>query len=161
MAPKWVFERLREIDPLLEVVGFSEGCWAVGRVAPHAPRVRRGQEALKRWEKIGFTKERHWPLIRNSLLESQGFGLIGRYQFNQNEDWGAVIEEIRYACYMFEKYEGGDDETREAIEGVAEEAQHARNAAKLIKEKHYDERYLFKRILRGDPAPVTVGANIT
>jgi len=161
VAPQWVFERLREIDPRLEVVGIGPAWWAVGRVAEYAPRVRRGREALARWEKLGFTKEKHWPLIRNSLLESQGFGLIGRYQFRGNEDWGAVIEEIRYACYMFEKYEGGDEKTREAIEGVAEETRAARNAAKLIADKHYDERYLFRRIVRGNPAPVTVGADIS
>ena len=112
MAPEWVFERLREIDPDMEVVGISESCWMVGRVKPLAFRVWRGRVALEKWEKLGFTKDSHWPIIRNSLLESQGFGLIGRYKFERNEDWGAVIEEIRYACYMFEKYEGGDQETR-------------------------------------------------
>lgn len=164
VAPDWVFDRLREIDPDLEVVCVSPGYWWVGCVKHLAPRVAAGRRALRLHEKLGHEKSdpSRWPQIRNALLKSQGFGLIGKYRMTGgNEDWGGIIEEIRYADYMHRTYEDGSPEVRAEIDGVAMEDIRNRAAANIVQNMQADPRYLFKRILRGNPAPVPVGADIS
>ena len=163
VAPDWVFDRLREIDPDLEVVCVSPGYWWVGAVKPLAPRCKAGLEALRLMEKNGFEKSDPgaWPMIRNAILKSQGFGLIGKYRFNGgNEDWGGIIEEIRFADYMHRKYEDGSPEIRAQIDGAADEDKMLQASAKFVKDRYEDQRYLFKKLFRNTKS-FAVGATVT
>jgi len=163
VAPEWVFERLREIDPGSEVLYMGDGVWWLGVVKPLAPRVEAGHQALKTYEKLKFEKgkETQWPIIRNAILKSQGFGLVGKYRWPAEPLWGAMIEEFRYADYMYRQYEDGTPEIKAQIEGVADEEAKHKIAAKMIETNHYDLRYLYKRLVRNNPAPMTVGANVS
>ena len=163
VAPDWVFDRLREVDPGAEVLYVGEGVWWLGVVKPLAPRVEAGLKALKTYEKLKYEKgkETQWPIIRNAILKSQGFGLVGKYRFPQEPLWGAMIEEFRYADYMYRQHEDGTPEIKAQIDGVADEDAKHKIAARMIETNHYDFRYLFKRLVRKNPAPMTVGVDVS
>ena len=156
-APAWVFEALREIDPLAEIICVEEGQWWVGAVKKEAARCEEGRKTLNRMWKEGWEKndETRWPQIRNALLMSQGFGLIGKYRFQQGkEGWSAMIEDLRYSDYMWRKYEGEDEAVQEFVNGEAEENVRMRVAARIVDAMKADQRYMFKKLRSG----VSVGA---
>lgn len=161
VAPEDVFERIREIDPNAEIIGMSDGVWWLGVVKPLAARVEAGRRALKTYEKLGFEKSDpvRWPVIRNALLMVQGFGLIGKYRFSMGADFGAMIEEFRYADYMDRKYENGTPEVRAELEGIAEQEQKMRSAAKIVDRIKGDRRYMWKKLFRGAKS-IPVGAQL-
>lgn len=162
--PDHVLEQLREIDQDAECVGVGPGRWWAGRVMPFAERVQKGKDQLAKYYKddLKKTDPHFWPKIRNALLASQGFGVVCKHYFPLGEvHWAKLIEDFRYRCWWYQQYTDGDPEMKQAIEGTLDEDIAAKARASVIEAYYGDPAYLFKRVVQQNPAPVTVGANIT
>ena len=156
-APSWVFAALREVDSQAEVIGISPGVWWVGAVKPLSGRCENGREMLKRMAKDGWEKNdiARWPLIRNALLESQGFGIVGKYRMGGGEEnWGPMIHEFQKADKLYRQYEDADPEIQAQFNGVLESDRNANIARKVSEALQYDKRYMFKKLKAGVSVPV-------
>lgn len=161
--PDLVLVRLREIDHRAELVGVGPGMWWAGIVKPFAERVEMGKSQLAYMLKKGRDKKspRWWPKIRNAMLSSQGFGVVCKHRFKVGEvEWDLLVEDFRYRCWWYLQYEEGDEALRLAIEGKLDEDIRTKARLAVIESMHADRRYLFKRILQRNPAPVSVGVNL-
>ena len=163
VAPDYVFEQLREIDARAEVICIGNGIWWAGRVKPLSERVQRGHQQLLTYEKLGWEKKDplRWPKIRNSILMTQGFGIVCKHRFGLGEKhWSALIEDFRFRIWHEREHRDGTVEMREEIEGLVVDDMTSRARARIVDRYEADRAYIFKRKLRQDPAPVTVGADL-
>lgn len=161
--PEDILRHLREIDYRAELVNVRPGHWWAGIVKPFAERVARGKRELLRLEKDGRKKGNplDWPKIRNALLASQGFGCVCKHRFGLGKvEWSLLVEDFRYRCWWYLQYQEGDQDVRKEIEGLLDEDITAKARAAVVESMQADGRYLFKRVVREDPRPVTVGAQI-
>lgn len=165
VAPDWVFERLREIDGMAEIICVAPGIWWAGIVEPLAERVTLGHHQLVTFGKLGWRKDEphRWPKIRNAILMTQGFGVVCKknYVTSGEVHWQEIIEDFRFRDYTYRAHANGSPEVRAALEGMVEDDVTSRARAAMVDSYHADGRYIFKRILQGNPAPVTVGAQIS
>lgn len=161
-TPEWVLSRLREVDPMAELFYAGDGWWWLGVVKPDAPRCWMGRKMLEFWADQGIEQE--WPLVRMEILKSQGFGLIGKTNNGGNDpDWSALIEDFRRVDWIYRHWGDPNPEVQRQIEesGVLDDDVRLKARAATIERIQADERYLFSRLVRKNPAPVTVGARIT
>jgi len=165
VAPDWVFERLREIDSRAEILCVAPGIWWAGIVDPISERVEAGHHMLVTYGKLGWEKnEPHrWPKIRNAILMTQGFGVVCKknYATSGEVHWQEIIEDFRQRDYTYRQHEDGPPEVKAQIEGTVLDDVTSRARAVMVDRYHADRRYIFKRILQGNPRPVTVGAQIS
>lgn len=92
-APSALLERLREIDPNIELVYIGKGYWALGSVQPHSEREKRARETL------GFQYSlpehmRSVGAIRYAKIRMQGFRHIALYTEGDVEN-GKVLLDFR------------------------------------------------------------------
>jgi len=161
-TPMDVLGRLREIDPMAELFYAGDGWWWLGVVKPDAPRVEIARKTLEFWADKGI--ENAWPIQRTEILKSQGFGLISKTRNGDSEpDWGGLIEDFRQADFIWRNWGTPNEKVQAQLQesGVLEDEMRLKARAATVERMQADERYLFSRVIRKNPAPVTVGANIT
>ena len=160
-TPEDVILRLREIDPMAELFYAGNGWWWMGVVMPDAPRIEDGKKWLNHWADKGL--EQSWPVMRLELLKSQGFVLCGKYRFGEEgADFGAIIEDFRVSDFVYRNWGVSNPAIEAQIQdtGVLEDQIRLRARAATIERIQADNRYLFSRVLRQDPAPVPVGVDL-
>lgn len=161
-TPEWVLSRLREIDPMAELFYAGWGWWWLGVVKPNSYRCMVGRKTLQFWADKGI--EQPWPVERTEILKSQGFGLVSRIDGGEEDpDWKAVIEDFRKVDWLYRNWGSPNETVQRQIEesGVLDDEMRLRARAATIERIQADERYLFSRLVRQNPKPVTVGADIT
>lgn len=162
VAPDWVFARLREIDPTIEVVYVDNGWWWIGSVKPNTQRAAVGQATLKFWKDRDI--EMAWPIRRQEMLKAQGFGLISKVRNgHQDPEWPKVIEDVRRADWIWRHKDDPNPEVQEQLASMDDiNDERKLKARKAVRDRiEADERYLFSRVLRRNPAPVTVGIDLS
>jgi hypothetical protein len=160
-TPEDVLLRLREIDPMAELFYAGSGWWWMGVVKPDAPRVEEGKKWLNHWADKGL--EQSWPVMRLELLKSQGFGLCGKYRFGEEgADFGALVEDFRFADFVYRNWGTSNPAVEAQIQdsGVLEDEIKLKARAATIERIKADNRYLFSRLVRQNPAPVPVGVDL-
>lgn len=159
-TPETVLSRLREVDPMAELVYTGNGWWWLGVVKPNAPRCLVARKTLQFWADQGI--EHEWPIVRMELLKEQGFGLVAKIRGEGagDPDWGAVIEDFRMCDWIYRHWGSPNEEVQRQIQesGALDDEMRLRARAATIERLQADERYLFSRLVRGNPRPVAVGA---
>lgn len=166
-TPNFVLERLREIHPMAECLYIGNGKWWVGIVKPHAEARVIARKTLEKMRdsKTGAIDhhENPWPIVRRWLLQEQGFALCGKYRFgDEGPEWDAIIKDFEFADWVYRHWGSENPAIRAQLAdaGVVEDEMRLRARAATVERLKADERYLFTRLVRQNPRPVTVGADI-
>lgn len=147
---------------MAELFYAGTGWWWLGVVKPNSPRMEIGRKTLQFWADKGI--EHEWPIVRMELLKAQGFGLIAKFRAEggTDPDWGQVVEEFRRVDWIYRNWGTENEAVQRQImdSGALDDEMRLRSRAATIERLQADERYLFSRLIRGNPRPVTVGAQI-
>lgn len=165
-TPDEVLGRLRDVHPMAELLYVDHGWWWVGIVKPHAPAREVARQTLERMRGesgvIDFSKYA-WPIIRRWKLQEQGFALCGKYRFgDEGPDFDAIVKDFTFADWVYRNWGAENEEIRQQIadSGVLDDEVRLKARAATVQRLSADERYLFTRLIRQNPRPVTVGANL-
>ena len=161
-TPEDILERLRSIDPGCELFYAGDGWWWLGVVKPDSPRRVAAKLQLLVWEKMSGAQP-PWPVKRIALLKAQGFGLCGKYRFEDGADFGFIIEDFRQSDWIWRNWGTPNKAVQAQIQetGALDDDIRLRARAATIERLAGDERYLFSRILRKNPPPMPVGVDLT
>ncbi len=157
-VPEWVIGHLREIHPMTELLYVDNGWWWVGIVKPEAPAREAARTALDR-----MPADTPWPIKRRWLLQEQGFALCGKYRFgDEGPEWSAIVEDFRFADFVWTNWGTPNETIRAQIDesGVLDDEIRLKARAATVERLKADERYLFSRLIRQNPAPVSVGVDL-
>ncbi len=167
-TPDEVLKLLREVHPMAELLYVDHGWWWVGIVKPEAPAREIARDTLERMRdsKTGVIDERKyaWAIIRRWKLQEQGFALCGKYRFgDEGADFDAIVKDFTFADWVYRNWGAENEKIRMQIadSGVIDDDVRLRARAATVERLKADERYLFSRLIRQNPRPVTVGANLT
>ena len=160
-TPEDILERLRSIDPGAELFYAGDGWWWMGVVKPDSERRVAAQLQLLAWENL--RQEPPWPVKRIALLKAVGFGLCGKYRFNDGPDFDFIIEDFRKADWIWRNWGTPNKAVQDQIRdsGAVDDEMRLRTRAATIERLAGDERYLFSRLIRKNPPPMPVGVDIT
>ena len=158
---------LREVHPMAELLYVDHGWWWVGIVKPEAPAREIARKTLERMRdsKTGVIEERKYakPIVRRWRLQEQGFALCGKYRFgDEGADFDAIVKDFTFADWVYRNWGAENEKIRMQIadSGVIDDDVRLRARAATVERLKADERYLFSRLIRQNPRPVTVGANL-
>ncbi len=165
-TPDRVLLLLREVHPMAELLEVGQGWWWVGIVKPDAPAREIARATLERMRgKAGIIDFRKYPpkVVRRWLLQEQGFALCGKYRFgDEGPEWDAIVKDFTFADWVYRNW-GAENETIKmqiADSGVLDDHVRMRARAATVERLKADERYLFSRLIRQNPAPVPVGVQL-
>lgn len=167
-TPEETLKLLREVHPMAELLYVDHGWWWAGIVKPEAPAREIARATLERMRdpKTGVISERKyaWAIIRRWRLQEQGFALCGKYRFgDEGADFDAIVKDFTFADWVYRNWGAGNEKIRAQIDesGVLDDEMRLKARAATVQRLAADERYLFQRLIRQNPRPVTVGANLT
>ncbi len=165
-TPDDVLKRLREVHPMAELIYVGAGWWWVGIVKPEAPAREIARAALEGMRGdagiIDFRK--YSPKItRRWQLQEQGFALCGKYRFgDEGPEWDAIVKDFTFADWVYRNWGAENETIRAQIDesGVLDDEVRLKARAATVERLKADERYLFSRLIRRNPAPMPVGVNL-
>ena len=167
-TPEGALLLLREVHPMAELLYVDHGWWWVGIVKPEAPAREIARQTLERMRdaKTGVIDERKYAkaITRRWKLQEQGFALCGEYRFgDEGADFDAIVKDFTFADFVYRNWGAENEKIRMQIadSGVIDDDVRLRARAATVQRLSADERYLFTRLIRQNPRPVTVGANLT
>jgi hypothetical protein len=167
-TPDSVLLLLRDVHPMAELLYVDYGWWWVGIVKPEAPAREIARQTLERMRDshTGVISERKYAkgVTRRWRLQEQGFALCGKYRFgDEGADFDAIVKDFEFADWVYRNYGAENEIIRAQLQesGILEDEMRLKARAATVERLAADERYLFTRLIRKNPRPVTVGANIT
>lgn len=167
-TPDTVLFLLREVHPMAELLYVDHGWWWAGIVKPDAPARDIARRTLERMRDshTGVISERKYAkaIVRRWRLQEQGFALCGKYRFgDEGADFDAIVKDFTFADWVYRNWGAENEKIRQQISdsGVLDDEMRLKARAATVQRLGADERYLFQRLIRQNPRPVTVGANLT
>lgn len=100
LAPKEVIQRLREIDPMAELVYFGRGRWVLGVYGPNAERIAAARRRLSRLSHVPGHRAEVREMVQEARLHASGFRPIEWYTV-QGEPGGAIVEDFRLRDFNY------------------------------------------------------------
>ena len=165
-TPDDVLVRLREVHPMAELVYVGKGWWWSGIVKPEAPAREIARTALEKMRgSSGVIDPRRWAesLIRRWTLQEQGFALCGKYRFgDEGPEWDAIVKDFTFADWAYRNIKDPNPTVKAQLmeSGALDDEVRLKARQATVERLKADERYLFSRLIRRNPAPVPVGVNL-
>ena len=165
-TPEFVLMLLLEVHPLAELLEVGQGWWWVGIVKPDAPAREIARATLERMRgNAGIIDFRKYSpkVVRRWLLQEQGFALCGKYRFgDEGPEWDAIVKDFTFADWVYRNWGAENETIRGQIQesGVLDDEVRLKARAATVERLKADERYLFSRLIRRNPAPVPVGVQL-
>ena len=166
-TPDRVLLLLREVHPMAELVYVGAGWWWVGIVKPEAPAREVARSALEKMRdsKTGVIDPRRWArgLVRRWMLQEQGFALCGKYRFgDEGPEWDAIVKDFTFADWVYRNESDPNPTIQAQLQesGVLDDEVRLKARSATVERLKADERYLFSRLIRRNPAPMPVGVDL-
>ena len=151
---------------MAELLEVGQGWWWVGIVKPEAPAREIARATLERMRgNSGIIDFRKYSpkVVRRWLLQEQGFALCGKYRFgDEGPEWDAIVKDFTFADWVYRNWGAENPAIKAQISdsGVLDDEVRLKARAATVERLAGDERYLFSRLIRRNPAPVPVGVNL-